>query len=400
MTSRRTTPHGFAGKFRPLLLMQCVLMATACQRLTGLDTATFGPTATSADGASSGSAGGGEPQACGTCDGHCVGNHCCRAGGSFQQWKFAGGRDGTTARFVQFDGTGNLEAVFANTRGQDLWVHDLEPSGPVESPRATIDVGADFRGSFILVDLNGDGYVDLATNHFGAKPKADDHFALRRGQKGGFAEPIALVNSRFPGGIIASDLDGDGDLDLRFDYNPGSQPSTPALRYNLGDLQFGPPTIIANTTAVSERLGAVRGIFPLGGDATLQIGTRAILEIPIADAKAQAIELKVGGVSPVSGGLADIDGDGADDVLLITGAAGAMPNHLLTYLRNGTSTLELCEAVEFPSILSDLSALTAGDYDGDGHADALGIAPHNDLFTAEQNEFYESNYYVFHAVYP
>ena len=410
MTAARSSARRRLNGVRGFARASLMLTAVACQHVTGLDTVTFkplqaSPAASSGAGGDTstgggGGGGGGGASACGACDGHCVGTHCCRAGGSLEVWSFRGGKDTGTVRFVQFDGKDNLEAAFANTGGSDIWVHDLTSTGPVESPRFAVKVPPNFRGSFAFGDLDKDGHLDLATNHYIGKAALIHDIALHRGRKGGFDAPVLYPTTRCPSGLGLYDFDGDGDLDLRFVYNPGAEPATAAIRYNLGNLELGATTLIANGRAAAGHYGAVRGAFPLGGDASILVGEKGVLEVPTGVTQVQSLDLDLGGIKPLAGGSADLDGDGDDDIVIVSAAAGVKPNRVLSYLRSGKATLELCEEFPLPFPTDDLNEFAAGDYDGDGHADLIAVDPHNEIYTPSQAEYFDSKYYVLHGTFP
>jgi len=233
-----------------------------------------------------------------------------------------------------------------------------------------------------------------------AKSTPNDRFEFYPGNAKGFDPPILMPNPRYPAAPAAVDFDGDGDLDLWVTYNPGPSPASPAVRFNLGDRTFSPPVLVEPYFETFHHYGPVRGSFALGGSAVLETLGSATIEIPNGTpAKVQRRTLDVG-VVPLDGGIADLDGDGDDDILLVTGSAGAKPKHLLTYLRSGVADVELCEELELPPDIAALDLLVAGDFDFDGHPDMLGIDAFNELFAKDRPEYTQSTYVLVRSVFP
>jgi hypothetical protein len=106
---------------------------------------------------------------------------------------------------------------------------------------------AEFPGMVIAPDLNGDGWLDLATPHNGVYGSSQSISVIPGTGGGQFGEFAKYQVGQGPLGIVATDLDEDGDLDLATSNNGGDDVSnfedeSTTVVLNRGNGTFGPIT--------------------------------------------------------------------------------------------------------------------------------------------------------------
>ena len=182
---------------------------------------------------------------------------------------------------------------------------------------AVVPTGARAGGQ-VLVDLDGDGDLDLAVATEGAGTQ--DLIELYRNVGGAFspAGTVFLANGSSPTGLAAADFDGDGDMDLAVTLK------------NVNQVQ-----IVRNNGAFT--------FTPTAG-----VGT--------------------GGSEPRQISAADMDGDGDMDVVVSN-----RDSSQISVLRNTAGTLALVGAYAMGSEARDHAV---GDFDGDGDRD-VAVSSHD-----------------------
>jgi hypothetical protein len=246
------------------------------------------------------------------------------------------------------DGTGVFgpPVVFEGTaRNGSVAVGDLDNDGDIDlaSPQFTPQIAvylnngdatfgpasiipvAEFPGMIVVADFTGDGVLDLATVHNGAYGSSEAISVLRGTGNARYAHYDAYRVGQGPIGIVAADLDEDGDLDLVTSNNGGDDISnfedeSTTVLLNDGFGQFGHVTTYAGET-VSNYLG----------------------EWAVA--------------------ASDIDGDGHLDIVV----SNVMGNNAGVYYGRGDGTLEP-EQVRY-GLQNGAQDLTVADFDGDGSPD-------------------------------
>ena len=159
---------------------------------------------------------------------------------------------------IDLDGDEDLVAVLWETGTTEADVHGFLPlyndgagafAAGVEHPSLT-------KRAFspLLADLDGDGDIDLAYNDYGSYPSNAENVVgrtvevkLNRGN-GTFLPPMAFPAGDSPYRLVATDTDGDGDVDLvasnTGDRRTEATVDTLSVLVNVGDATFEEPVTI------------------------------------------------------------------------------------------------------------------------------------------------------------
>jgi hypothetical protein len=111
-----------------------------------------------------------------------------------------------------FNEDGHLDLATANDSGRTISILFGIGDGTFQ-PHIDINVGGQ-PGPIIVGDFNNDGHIDLIVGNFGA-PSGFLSVFLGKGD-GTFQTPSTVLIENGPNGLVAADLDGDGNQDLVF----------------------------------------------------------------------------------------------------------------------------------------------------------------------------------------
>lgn len=272
---------------------------------------------------------------------------------------------------------GTLDVVTANTSSDDVAVFEGLGDGrfaPVEVYTTRVGAGGDGPEALVLSDVTGDSIPDVIT----ANAISDDVTVLVADGVGGLHAPIRISTlvgeaGDAPSGVTVADVTEDGQPDV-ITANSGSHDVT-ILPGVSGGATFEDP--IHLTISDGEAGRGPRGVqvADLDGDGHLDILTSNTTSDDVSvllgtgggafDA-ARVFESRTGysGDDPRAFGIADVNGDGALDVV----AANDDSSNITVLAGFGDGLLTDSQTV----YVNDRPyAAAAGDFDGDGAMDWL-----------------------------
>ncbi len=312
-----------------------------------------------------------------------------RGDGTFQpEQRFAASTSGEFIMTADFNGDGKLDLITGGQFGAGIAVLLGNGDGTFQPPRI-FALGYAVAG-VAVGDFNGDGNLDLAvTNIF--SPEHDVLIFLGNGD-GTFQDvPLHIPVGIGPLGLVASDFNGDGKMDLavtnfgiatkKADQGADGQgaagtfaPGSVSILLGNGDGTFltsdplvtgpGPDSIVADDfngdgkldLAVDNSLGTDLSVFLGRRDGSFQTG----------------LSVSVGEVPTPRRGLitGDFNGDGKTDLA----ATEVFANDVSVLLGTGDGTFQ--SPLRFGVGLGPV-ALTTGDFNSDGRLDVAGVNPTN-----------------------
>ncbi|MFM1822683.1 MAG: hypothetical protein RI967_949 [Planctomycetota bacterium] len=272
-----------------------------------------------------------------------------------------------------FNGDGRMDIVYAGQPGTIVFLEQVRP-GVFEAVRRVPQKGlSSSRDGFVLADIVGDARPDLAAIVSG-QPVVWTLDGTKLG------DPVELNSGEQVVALLVGDFDGDGHNDLGAVAPDNAAP----IRLWLASVE-------KDGGAVNARLGAQRRFEmpPLreasvirlpgaGKDLLARIerqSKRIVVEELVEDAGASrdaSLEVfsRAGGSKKRSYAVADVDGDGLEDVLVTDPAASAV----VVYRQMAGRGLQ--PGVAMPSF-AEIDSIAAGDVDG---------APGAEVFVLSEKE--------------
>jgi len=266
-----------------------------------------------------------------------------------------------------------LDGTFDAHGYQWSWTAGVDPSSPGTFVLDSSYSVGDMPMSVCAADLNGDGYLDLATANY----DSDDVSVLLNDGNGVFAASVSYAVGDEPVSVFAADLDRDGDLDLataNFSSNDAS------VLLNDGNGTF------ATATSFDAGLGpgAISAAdFDGDGDLDLAVanfyGNEVSILIGHGDGTYAAAKSYGAGSSAVAIFSADFDGDGDNDLV----TANFTVDEVWLLLNNGDGSF----ATAIPHPVGDgLYSVIAADFEWDGDLDLAAINSSSDDISVLLND--------------
>jgi hypothetical protein len=136
---------------------------------------------------------------------------------------------------ADLDRDGDLDIIVANNQGASISVLLGKGDGTF-APKVDYDPGTE-PIRIVAADFNADGMIDVAIT----SGLTDEVFVIPGNGDGTLAvdRKTSYAAANAPNGLVAADLDGDGDIDLAYAIDGGGMGNTIEVRFNDGSGAFG-----------------------------------------------------------------------------------------------------------------------------------------------------------------
>jgi hypothetical protein len=280
-------------------------------------------------------------------------------GGFSEPILFATGDQPAAVAIADFDLDNRPDVVTVNTQSATLTVVLLRLSGPV-----VLTVPGIPNGDLLAVgDLDHDGDPDVVAGN-GTQHTLS---VLLKGGPAGFAAPVVYPVGARPGAIALEDFDGDGSLDVA---TANSIPGTVTLWHGNGAGALLGPTTLVSTS--QQLLGLVAADLDVDGDLDLATGdlfTTDLILVRNGPGGFGAPEIMPAGATLEPLAAADLDLDGLPDLLV-----RAFPPGGFGAFSRMAGTGGAAFAAPVPLLPMDLADLVVDDADGDLRPDVVGLS--------------------------
>ncbi|HET8552527.1 MAG TPA: FG-GAP-like repeat-containing protein [Gammaproteobacteria bacterium] len=230
----------------------------------------------------------------------------------------------------------------------------------------------------VAADFNGDGMTDLAQTDWWSvvadndgDPIAGGVWVYLRNAEGGYGTPVFYATAPQPYGLAAADLNGDGKLDLVTGSNASTSTAQLSVLIGNGDGSFQAHQDYTVDGSTSFRTGLV-AVGDVTGDGALDVvavtGTANIYVVPVNTdgsldtASVQTLTQGSAANNLYNLALTDINGDGTLDI--VTDDA----SHVNVFYGQATLAATPDQQV---SVASPSPNIAAGDFNEDGYADIV-----------------------------
>lgn len=278
--------------------------------------------------------------------------------------EYVTGREPSAVTIASIDGVAGVEIIVANAGDDNVRIYNNNGAG-LFTPGQLISVG-DRPLDVDAADLDGDGDIDLiATNN-----DSDDLSLIANNGLGVFPLPPNVVGAGDqPVDTDPVDLDNDKDIDI-VTTNFGGQSVVASVNDGDGDFPAQSMFAVGNGPVEVEVAYLDDDAFPEIVTVDLLGGTVSVLRSTGPVAWAPSVQLPVG-TFPRSMAALDVDGDGDEDLALVSGGTGGSNVQLL---RNDSPAgqLAFAAATSVPTGADPVLVL-AGDVDNSGDEDLVTV---------------------------
>lgn len=281
---------------------------------------------------------------------------------------------------ADIDGDGDMDVISSSFNDDKIaWYENSDGHGNFGTPQI-ISLNVDGAVTIYAADLDGDGDMDIIS-----ASQNDDNFIWFKNLDGnGNFGPAQLIsmNEIDPWSVIATDIDGDGDLDVV----TGSEGNVDVAWHENIDGQgtFGPEQSI--TVFASMCLSIASN--DLDGDGDMDVVSASLFDDKIAwyentnglgdFSSQQIISTNANGASAVY--VADLDGDGDYDIL-----SSSFYDNKIAWYENTNGLGAFGSEQIISTIANGARSIYAEDLDGDGDMDVISASESDNKIAWYQN---------------
>ncbi|MCL7962538.1 MAG: VCBS repeat-containing protein [marine benthic group bacterium] len=212
------------------------------------------------------------------------------------------------------DRDGSLDLLVDDRQGEAILVYSGDGRGRFGTPPERVDVGGDPYRGMVLGDLDGDGGMDLVT------PNAGEVAVMLGAESGRFDPPRGIAADR-PFEVGLGDMNGDGALDLLIAEEPGRI----RVLEGLGDGKFEVEPLFETRWAAGAKAVAVGDTDGDGlADAAVTNWNSNHALVLFGGQDEFRSELVTAGENPWGVSVADLTGDGRDEILVLDNEGDAL----------------------------------------------------------------------------
>ncbi len=286
----------------------------------------------------------------------------------------------TAVAHGDLDGDGHAELIVANKESDDLTIYPGFGDGTFAKPSVVALQAGETPVDVVARDFNRDGWLDIAT----ANADSGDLSILVNSNDGSFSQQqlVPLGDNLEPMSLVAEDLNGDGFIDLA----TANRSDDVSIAWGSSDGEFSAPDkiVLGLVVSTSSFAGISRlEVSDLNGDShpDLVIARSALnvaavlLNDGIGGLLAPSV-FTVPNAPSIGWKVADVSGDGRPDLIsgFVIPQEPTRETHVMVQKGNGdgtfddTTTLSLGLAVTY---VSDGDSVTVGDLDSNGWNDIV-----------------------------
>lgn len=285
---------------------------------------------------------------------------------------------------ADLDNDGDMDVLSASHDDDMIaWYENLDGAGSF-SEQKVITTSADYAWDVYAADLNGDGFIDVLS-----ASSADRKIAwYQNNGNGTFGEQVVISTTvHAASSVYAVDLDGDGDIDVISGAGASGGVADVSWFENTdGAGSFG------NKNVISSDVILVKDVFAsdLDGDGDMDVLSASYQDNKIAwyenlDGLGGFSDQKIittSALGATSVFATDLDKDGDTDVLSTSHNTSHTDNRIVWYENNDDDTT-FSEQKILSTSFSDPQCVIAADLDNDGDMDIISGAFNDNLICFE-----------------